>query len=491
MTSPGAPERVVDVEDDFQLIDWQRVREWAGFVLRSTRRRRKLGLLAFAVAGALSVGVIAMLPRTYHVETQLLAQKNSLMPALGNPGRTVPSDADAPTRAAPETVLRRDNLVSLMKQTDLMRQWDLTRLPHLKLKDKLVTLLFGPPTEEERTTAVLEYLEKMLKVTTAESTVTIAIDWPNRDLAYRLVDAAQQNFLEQRHGVEVSAIAETITILEGHAASLKESIDAAMEDLNRVQATKPGRVARPGPAAPVVRRDPADEAARAEAAEVKVLLDTKRRAINELEDFRRRRLAELQSELVQKRAVYADAHPAVMTVLQSIASLQEDSPQLASMRAEEKRLQADYDRVAKSRPGAVAAPSPASESLRRIVPLIPVEDASGEMARTRLRFAMAKYDSILERIDSARIELETARAAFKYRYSVIRPPTLPKRPEKPNLPLAAVAGFLFSLLAAIGVTTLADVRSGQVLETWQVERLLGLEVLGGVPRSPPTLLEGG
>src|SRR5262249_13007787 len=158
------------------------------------------------------------------------------------------------------------------------------------------------------------------------------------------VDAAQQNFLEQRHGVEVSAIAETITILEGHAQALKESIDVALEDLNRVQQTKPGPGRNRLTGVPV-RRDPATEAIRAEAAEVKVLLDTKRRAINELEEFRRRRLSELQSELAQKRAVYADAHPAVVTILQSISALEEDSPQLASMRSEEKRLVAEYDRV--------------------------------------------------------------------------------------------------------------------------------------------------
>jgi len=489
VTPPGAPEPVVDLEDDFQLVDVQKIKEWGGFVLRSVRRRKRLATVAFVLAGGLSAGVIAALPRTYHVETQLLAQKNSLMPALGNPGRTVPSEADAPTRAASETVLRRDNLVSLMKQTDLMKQWDATRLPHLRLKDKVVTVFFGPPSEEERTTALLEFLEKMLKVTTAESTVTISIDWPNREAAYRLVDAAQQNFLEQRHGVEVSAIAETITILEGHAASLKESIDAAMEDVNRIQTVQPGRPRPTVEPAPAVRRDPGEVAARAEVAEVKVMLDTKRRAISELEEFRKRRLSELQAELLQKRAVYADAHPAVATLLQSIASLEEDSPQLASMRAEEKRLQVDYERALKARGAFAPAQSPGDAVNRRFSSL-PVEDASGELARTRMRFAMAKYDSILERIDSARIELETARAAFKYRYSVIRPPTLPKRLAKPNLPVAIVAGLVFSTLLAVATTALADLRSGRILETWQVERLLGLEVLGAVPR-PRTIMEGG
>ena len=40
---------------------------------------------------------------------------------------------------------------------------------------------------------------------------------------------------------------------------------------------------------------------------------------------------------------------------------------------------------------------------------------------------MEKYDTLLDRMNSARIELDTARAAFKYRYSIVRPPQLPKR----------------------------------------------------------------
>ena len=92
------------------------------------------------------------------------------------------------------------------------------------------------------------FLEKRLTVDTGESTVTIAIDWPDAQLAYRLVDTALQNFLEQRHAAEVSTIAETISILEGHASNLREAIDAAMEDL---EARAPRADGSPGaPTAP-------------------------------------------------------------------------------------------------------------------------------------------------------------------------------------------------------------------------------------------------
>ena len=95
---------------------------------------------------------------------------------------------------------------------------------------------------------------------------------------------------------------------------------------------------------------------------------------------------------------------------------------------------------------------------------------------------MEKYDSLLDRINSARIELDTARAAFKYRYSIIRPPQLPKRPTKPKIPLVVAAGVMAAMGLAVIAAALSDLRSGRILEPWQVDRALGLEVLGQVPR---------
>jgi len=479
--SPADRERVREDPDDFQLVDLEQLKHSLLFLLHAVRRRRLLVFCTFLLVLGAGVFLLWALPRSYHVEAQLLAQRNTVMPALGNPSRTVPLEADTPTRAATETVLRRDNLLSLMKQTDLMKRWEQDRAPLLRLKDRVMEPL-SPLTEEDRVNAMVGLLEKQLKIGTGESTVTITIDWPNAEQAFRLVDQALLNFLEARHQAEVSTIAETIEILEGHANNLREAIETSVEDLRRAKdpATR-ADVRRTGT---VFRRDPAYEAMKAEAAEVKVRLDGRRRAINELEEFRRRRLAELQMELSQQRTVYADRHPTVVKLQQSIAALQEDSPQLQALRAEERSLQGDLGRLSVPRPDPVPLATPqASETAPRKRPSGGLQDLGEEYARTRLRFAMEKYDVLLDRIDSARIELDTARAAFKYRYSVLRPPILPKRPEKPKIPLFAAGAVLAAALLSVLAAVLADLRSGRLLETWQVERLLGIPVLGEMPRS--------
>jgi uncharacterized protein involved in exopolysaccharide biosynthesis len=467
--------------DDFELIDFEQVKNWARFVVHAVRRRKLLALaIALLTVGA-TLGLLSILRPTYRIEAQLLAQRNSVMSALGNPSRKVPLEADSPTRAAAETVLRRDNLLSLMKQTDLLNRWHQSRSWLYRLKDRLVDLI-AAPTEEERTMAMVEFLETRLTVKAAEPTVTISLEWPDAQLGYRLVDTALQNFLEQRHSAEVSTIAETISILEGHAAILREAIDAELEDVKHPPQPTPAVAASAAPPAP--RRDLTTETAKAEIAEVKVMLDAKRRAINELDEFRRRRLVDLQTQLSQQRAVYADAHPAIVTLLQSISALQEPSPQLLALRKEERELQSEYERLSARR--AEGASAVAKARSREASPPRPGErradDLNAEYARTRLRFAMEKYDVLLERIESARIELDTARAAFKYRYGIIRPPTFPRRPESPKVPLVLAAGLIAALALGTLAAALADLWSGKILELWQMERGLGLPVLGQLPR---------
>jgi hypothetical protein len=462
-TGPATP------AEDFQLVDFEQLKNRIGFTLRAVGRRKVRFALTFLIVAALAGGALAIYPRTYHVDTQLLAQRNAMMPALGNPNRTVPLEADSPTRAAAEAVLRRDNLVSLIKQTDLMNHWAANRSQVLRLKDRLVALV-DPPTEEDKLNAMIGFLEARLSVVTREPNVTISIDWPDAQMAYRLVETAQQNFLDQRHAQEVSTIAETISILEGHAATVRESLDP----------TKPGTAAPGGP-----RRDPTLDARRGETAELRLMLEAKRRAIRELEEFRRRRLAELQADLAQQKTVYASAHPVIVKLQQSISAMQEDSPQLLSLRKEESALSEELAaRMASARAeGSLARGPRPVEATPAPRTGAPGEDVAGEYARTRVRFAMEKYDTLLERIDSARIELDTARAAFKYRYSVVRPPIFPKRPSKPKIPVV-VAGALFVALAlGVAASVLADLRSGRLLEPWQVERQLGLGILGELRRS--------
>lgn len=87
------------------------------------------------------------------------------------------------------------------------------------------------------------------------------------------------------------------------------------------------------------------------------------------------------------------------------------------------------------------------------------------------------------RIDGARIEQDTARAAFKYRYSVVRPASVPRKPASPNAVVLMVAVVVAALGLALVTGAARDLRSGTFVEPWQVSRRLGLPVVSQVKLS--------
>src|SRR5262249_43117577 len=145
---------------------------------------------------------------------------------------------DTPTKMAFETVLRHDNLVALIKETDLLKRWPRNRAPLLRLKDIIWARIFPPRTEADQIEAFVGLLERDLWVNNNEGTVSIGIRFPDAALAYHLVEAAQESFLEARHAAEISTIAEAISILENRAAQDHETVDKALQRLNELRQTR-------------------------------------------------------------------------------------------------------------------------------------------------------------------------------------------------------------------------------------------------------------
>jgi uncharacterized protein involved in exopolysaccharide biosynthesis len=97
--------------------------------------------------------------------------------------------------------------------------------------------------------------------------------------------------------------------------------------------------------------------------------------------------------------------------------------------------------------------------------------------------AVSSYEDLLSRIDAARIELETARAAFKYKYGVISPAELPRSAVSPRPSRVLVGGFVLAIFLSVFVAVGLDIAAGRVQERWQVSRSIGLPVLAEVPRA--------
>jgi len=494
----------------FDRRDSQRLRSYASFVWGSLRRHRALFVAVFTAIMGATVGSFFLFPKTYHVETKALAQPTSALVVRGDG----PSP-DSLTRAAADTVLRQDNLLALIRETDLLQYTKDHRAPVQRARDVVVRLVRGhDESEADQLDALVKRLETKLVVWTSDSantgggsTVTIAIDWSDASMACRLVDAAQQAFLAARYAREVTALSESIEILSKHAIILKTDVDDAVAGIERMSPSNDTQKAGSAPSATAPRsrvvmmqRPSASRAARPNTAPETPEIQAKQHAIDELEDLRRRRLSELQARLAEARAIYTENHPTIVDLKQSIAALSVESAQVGSLRQEIAALKAEHESAEVATASGPSAPTPAvswvpapssttanaattppqlpSDVLRIALDLREDRDPAMVYARGQLRDAMDKYAALRAQIQGAQIDLETAQAAFKYRYTVVTPARLPRNPTVPNIPIVTLVAFVVSILCGLLLAVLVDLRRGRLLERWQLERLLERPILG-------------
>ncbi len=464
-----------------------------GYAWGAVLRHMRLSLALFTVLFGATVSSLYLLPKTYHIETKLFAQRN---PALALKGD---NQSEGPSHSAAETILQRDNLVAIVRQTDLLHEWYNRRAPLAHLKDVIAKALRKPETEQETIEWMTDVLEKKLSVWTPnEGVIQISIDWADPTMALRLIDAAEQNYLESRRATEVTAIGEQVSIFQSHALALRKDIDAsvaAIEALRAAHLGKPAATATAALSSTAASAPPTSAAASTrthaqpdpELARIKATIEAKQRAINDLEEFRRRHLSDLKESLAEKSATYTENHPVIIDLRQTIASLSTESPEVLALRADVDRLQKELDEktaaAAEVHAGsavgvAAGAPPPLPNSIIRIEQE-PADDRDPEMmyARTQLRDAMEKYSSLRAQIEMAQIDFDTAQAAFKYRYTVVDPPLYPKGPSKPKAILVVLGGLVGGLVVAILLAVMLDIRRGRFVAAWQVERTLELPVL--------------
>jgi uncharacterized protein involved in exopolysaccharide biosynthesis len=457
---------------------------YALLVVHSIARHKFLFVVTWAAVVGLSLGLMATLPRTYEVQSTIEVSPTQVMTSLTGTAQPAPGTPSELGKDSLEAVLSRQNLVDLVHETGLIEQWPKTRAPLPRLKDAIWARLFPPPTPEDRLDGFVALLEKRLWVTSDQATVTIGIVFPDPDLALKLVEATQAKFLEVRQLEEISTIEDGIAILEKRSSEAREVLDQALKKLEEVRKERGNRPAKRAP--PVASAVPGLEPpSTRRGSQLQLQVEAKQRELAGLVDARQRRISQLQARLEELRAVYSETHPAVVETRESLEALRQESPQIAALQQELTPLETELQqrgllsevplRAQRERPSEIDAT--ALESFD------PVEELDPQIsyAKAELRRASGFYNRIRERIQMARLELDSARAAFKYRYVVIRPAQRPRGPTSPKSLLVAVASFTAGLVLAAFATVLVDLTSRTFLEDWQVEQALRVPLLGTLP----------
>ena len=454
------------------LVDVTLLADYGRFVVHALRRHTRGALTIFALTmGVLAVALSAW-PRTYQIDGRLLVQSSSLVSSLVNPERGASRENRGPTLAAQEIVKSRDNLLAIMKATNLMAEWQRTRTPLFRLKDQVMALLRGAPTDEERLDAMAGLLEDRLQVgANDEGTVGFVLKWPDPAMGRQLVDSAMQSFLEHRRVTEAAAIADSISILDQSADAIESEIKATLEQLP-AQRGAPRRVV---PRAPASSGPSAEVTVRL--ARLRSALEDRQQEVARLEGAHTQQVAEAQARLSAALTIYTEGHPTVVALKQTVARLSAEPPDLTAARREARSLETQYDELS-TRVGALTARAEQDRLMSQLEAATPaasmelMRPSTGEADPTglRLKNQMAELAMVQARGSAARAELASAQAGFKYQYSVVRPPQLPRAPIAPNVVAIAAAGTIASLLLALAFAIAADLLTGRALEAWQVER---------------------
>jgi capsular polysaccharide biosynthesis protein len=487
------------------------IKSYLSFGRRAVSKRRSKAIAIFLVVVAMVSVALVIWPRSYQSELRMMVQKSAVLD---------PDDRSSPLASASDVITRHENVEELVKQLELGKRWDASRAPALRVKDRIMEALWGRPSEQQLNDALVTMLENRVWAKAEENSLTIGAEWSDAETAARIVDAAKESFLASRHVAEISVIEEKMSILEGHSAKLRAEIEGIAHELGRLKDEKIAAAERAarrvseaaaGPAAPAppsVRAAAPRAAAAASAAavpveedlpELKEELGAKKRKLTDLQARRSQSLLEWKGKLVDLKLKFTDDHPEVRSAEQRIAILGQVPSEESALSTEVEALEMRVKRAdanarleaaaasARPRSGGGSAP-PAVPAANDTLPseILRLLDTSGDMdpaVSAQLSTALSKYSELRGEIRSARIRLDTAQAAFNYRYKIVAPASLPAKPHKPKVPMILAIGVLAALGLALLVPIALELKTGIIVERWQVHQL-PIPVLGELSMPP-------
>ena len=210
-------------------FDPGRARALVRAILSSPSRHRRAFAIAFLSVFALSAPGVMLVSPQYGADVTILDHTDNTMKEFTS---VLPRENDVHLRSAREVVMSRDNLVALCEQTDFVARSRARRSLLARAMERLRSALTGDvPRPEALLEATVDQIEKKIWVeATSATTIRIDFAWTDPDLAYDYLRAAADRYLETRRSVEVTAVSEAISVLRAHNEDVhRQAQEIAME----------------------------------------------------------------------------------------------------------------------------------------------------------------------------------------------------------------------------------------------------------------------
>jgi uncharacterized protein involved in exopolysaccharide biosynthesis len=473
------------------------------FARRAIRARIFVVLPIFLVGVGLTSAAVVLVPRTYTCQTVLMTMGNSVLDGMY---------AGNAFAGATDLIMRHENLEAIIKDTDLVEKTAQRRPALSKLKDRLIRSAFGETSEKSKIGALVGSLETKIEVSTDKGDLSIRVDWTDGQTAAEIAGAARESFLRARHTAEVAAFEDKMSILDGHAAKLRTDIGTLAQQMQsareeHLRRAREDKVARKGPSSDdtatrtVVRRAaPRTGEPDADLPALKEKLDATKKKLADLQGERERQLHEAQAKFDEMKLRMTAAHPEVITQGERVAMLAQVPSEVALLQAEVSDVAGEIRQregltqlnnagistfsVGSPGGGSAGGAAPNADALpAEVVDLLQLDNLDPALSQ-QLSSTVIKYGAIRDEILSARLDLDTAQAAFSHRYQIIVPADVPFKPTKPKPAVILGAGLFVSILLALLVPIALELRTGIIVERWQVHQVQ-LPILAEL-RLPPS-----
>ena len=461
------------------------LRSYVAFIQRAVRRRLPLTLLVVVVGLVLTGTAWRYLPRTFVCTTVMMGESNKVFGDWQT----------APFAAAGNLIMRKENLEAIARDAKLAKTYRERRPPLLRVKDSFVQSIFGKWGDDVIHAIVVGTLESRIFVSSDGGTLTVSVNWTDGVTAAEIAEAALQSYLRTRRATDTAAFTEKMAILDRHATKVRQEIDQLVEQIRETEEKQAKESPAPSASAPtartvrrIVRTRALANAGDPDQGKRKEDLASKKRRLAELEGERERQLREERARLSELRLKLAPSHPNVLTSEQRIEMLSQLPSEVALLRAEVAGLEQDITqrdsmaRLGGARNSSVGSSGDAEPLPAAITDLLNEVDVDQALL-AQLSGAVTQYGSLRAQIRSEKIDVDTANAAFNQRYKVVVPVETPFQPVKPKPLMILGVGLLLSLLFALVLPVLLELRKGIIVERWQVQHMQ-LPVLAEL-RLPP------
>jgi uncharacterized protein involved in exopolysaccharide biosynthesis len=406
---------------------------------RAVRRHWFVALTIALLFTGVAVAAAILLPRSFQGETRILVRKGtSVMSAVTDPRRAIVPGFDQPGQAAVELALSRSALEYIVREADLVTHFYAHRPLALQWVDRARVAVFGPLAPADQEDAVIGLLQARLQVSYGEEVVRMRLRWWTADAVELILTHAVAAYLAERRRFDIESLEETQRILTTAVQSMRAEMTQQVGVFHRARSQATGQRNTVAD-----RRPPTS----VELGQLRDRVTERRKYREELEEQRRERLALLEIQLAQQVETLGPSHPDRIATERAIAGLGTNDDAIRRARLEESRITDEF--LAAGGSLDIFGEGIEDDEPIDLAAIRPDDDPAVIAARGELRIRVDGYQDLTMRLENARLELETARAALPFRYVVTQPPTRPRRPMSPNVLIIVLGGIVTGVGAGV------------------------------------------